>query len=283
MGINYIIRENFTQMNIKKNINLAALFMIMGILISSCGSDDPKPSSLIITKVTPFDVGNNFDASDIFVRTALSEAIGSPFKIFIAKATSSSEATFKNLSGLSSESYTIAEASSLRFDTKLQANQLDTDGNAIEQSVDYQIFILNEEEGVLSLPSDIVSPRDVGILSGKYRGTWDDNIYTSFGITAVISGSGNTFSGPFYYSNGLPDFTSCCGTADDGRIIVKIDGESITEFIYNQDLPTFMGGCPGLYDGTGSLKDAITLLVNFSGEDCEGPHTGGRIELERIE
>lgn len=264
------------------NHNLTGIILFISLLISSCGSDEPK-SILTIDEVIPLDVGNNSDGSDIYVRTVMSEQVGSTFKYFVTKASSNSAIDLGFLKGLSSDKYTTTEGSSIRVNVRLQASQLDTDGDAIQQSVAYQIVVLNEEENVMSNISRTLTLKETGVLNGKYRGTWNDNIYSNFGITAVISSSSDFFSGPFYYSNGLPDFSPCCGGSDDGSISFTLEDQKVSNFIYNQDLLTYMGGCPGTYEGTGTLRDIVTLSINFTGNDCDGTHTGGKIELARIE
>ena len=192
--------------------------------------------------------------------------------------------TFEEFSELPADrSTTSGEVSDVRFSIRMSSNQLDTDGDPISNDVPYQVFSINEEERVLSGASKRFTLTEVGPLSGKYSGTWDDNIYTAFGISASISGTEDSYSGPFYYSNSQPNFTPCCGGSDDGNISFKISGNTLSEFAYAQNLPNFMGGCPGSYSGSGSIEDGITLVIDFTGNDCEGPHTGGKIRLDRIE
>ena len=118
-------------------------------------------------------------------------------------------------------------------------------------------------------------------LEGNYTGTWNDNIYTNFPISAILSNpSGSNYSGPFFYSqNG--SFVPCCNdTENNGTISFTISGDSILNFRYNQNLEFFMGGCPGVYTGKGTIS-GTTLNIDFSGNDCEGEHTGGKIVLRK--
>jgi hypothetical protein len=123
---------------------------------------------------------------------------------------------------------------------------------------------------------------DGHIFAGRYSGTWDDNIYSDFGISTVLTDRGNSVSGSFYYSS---NYIACCGGPDDGMITLRFDeSNNITSFIYNQTLDSFMGGaCPGTYSGAGIVTDFINLQIDFEGDDCEGPHTGGKIKLKRVE
>ena len=121
---------------------------------------------------------------------------------------------------------------------------------------------------------------DDHFLAGQFIGTWDDNIYTNFGITTELSLDGSFLRGPFWYSN---NFTSCCGGENDGAIILKLEDTQITSFTYNQRLVSFMGGaCDGIYTGEGQIENFTDLVISFTGDDCEGPHTNGRIRLRKM-
>ena len=125
-----------------------------------------------------------------------------------------------------------------------------------------------------------IVPSNDHILKGKFIGTWNDNIYTDFGISAELNFTGGRVNGSFYYSS---TFSSCCMGATDGSINFKLNGNQIEEFVYNQQLEQFMGGeCPGLYEGSGTISNYTTLIIDFEGNDCEGPHTGGKISLSKI-
>ena len=118
-------------------------------------------------------------------------------------------------------------------------------------------------------------------LEGNFTGLWNDNIYTDFPISTRLTRTPTGgYTGPFFYSqNG--NFTPCCNDMDDnGSISFTIEGDSILNFRYNQKLEFFMNGCPGLYTGKG-VVNGTTLNISFTGNDCEGEHTGGRIVLRK--
>ena len=134
----------------------------------------------------------------------------------------------------------------------------------------------NEEEPVPEEEEEEIT------IEGDYTGTWDDNIYTSFPISARITEQRpNHYGGPFFYSqNG--SFVPCCQDPDDnGSIIFEVKGDSILNFVYDQDLQFYMGGCPGTYNGSGIINQQGWLLIDFSGDDCDGTHTGGKIVLRK--
>ncbi len=152
----------------------------------------------------------------------------------------------------------------------------------------YQLYILllslicfscsSSEDDQQPLPEE----EEEMTLEGDYTGSWDDNIYTSFPISARLSEPReNFFSGPFFYSqNG--SFVPCCQDAENNGIIsFEVKGDSIVNFIYNQQLVFYMGGCPGTYRGKGIINAQGWLLIDFTGDDCDGTHTGGKIVLRK--
>ena len=119
-------------------------------------------------------------------------------------------------------------------------------------------------------------------IEGDYTGPWDDNIYTAFPISARISEQRtNHYGGPFFYSqNG--SFVPCCQDSDDnGSITFEVKEDSILNFQYDQDLQFYMGGCPGIYTGSGIINSQGWLLIDFTGDDCDGTHTGGKIVFRK--
>ncbi len=117
-------------------------------------------------------------------------------------------------------------------------------------------------------------------IDGDYTGTWNDNIYSNFPISARLSeGRKDFFSGPFFYSqNG--SFVPCCMDANDnGKIFFEVKGDSIINFRYDQQLEFYMNGCPGTYTGSGIINSSGRLIIDFAGDDCDGTHTGGKIIL----
>lgn len=142
------------------------------------------------------------------------------------------------------------------------------------------LLVSCSSEEIVEEPEAKEEPKEE--IAGDYTGTWDDNIYTSFPISAKLTeGRINFFSGPFFYSqNGA--FVPCCmDTGDNGRISFEVKEESILNFIYDQKLLFYMDGCPGKYTGSGVINSNGWLQIDFSGDDCDGIHTGGKIVLRK--
>ena len=104
-------------------------------------------------------------------------------------------------------------------------------------------------------------------------------MYNQIPVSAKLTFAGSILSGEFFVTG---DFTPFDGPNNDGRITVEFDGNTIKDFTYNQELPTFMGGCPGIYTGSGSLIFPFTLSMDFTGEDCEGFHTDGKLIMTKV-
>ncbi len=260
------------------------LFLLLLLWFSwyGCNSETPNLSSDEIFAIRAIDVANNQNASDILVRFK----VNNPSTIKELRAFLINPADFPNFTStqageLPSDSYhritTIMEDNQVT----LSSNLKDVTGAAIANDIDYFIgFTVLIEDDVL-LNSQIAEAKitDGHFLDGRFIGTWDDNIYTAFGITAELTFKGNLISGPFWYSS---NFTSCCGGQNDGMISFKLQEDQISTFRYDQRLVSFMGGaCNGIYTGEGVLENLTDLVINFSGDDCEGPHTNGRIVLRK--
>jgi len=130
-------------------------------------------------------------------------------------------------------------------------------------------------------PDEEIPDETVFEVEGQYIGTWDDNFYSDFPISAEINSKGNgTYGGPFFYSQ-LGPFTPCCmDSGDNGSISFDIKGDSVTNFVYDQDLRFYKGGCPGKYKGSGVWSEENGwLTIDFTGDDCDGTHVGGQIIL----
>lgn len=118
-------------------------------------------------------------------------------------------------------------------------------------------------------------------FAGNWLGNWSDSLFPILSVSARVQELGaNRYSGSFYWDNmGLGPYVPCCGGAvDDGKISFETKGDSVINFKYIQDAPNYMGGCPGVYTGSGFLnKETNRLTISFQGDDCDGFHGNGRI------
>jgi len=260
------------------------IIMITTVLIS-CNSDDE--SIVDLSSVSHFstrDIGDSNNASDILVEFAIKDFDNlTELRLVLIKLDEVSQFDLATVQSLIADSYQTVQTivNKAEYSIRLRSELKDIKGQNVVNGFDYavKLILVSENELQIAEKFDVVILSSVPYLQGKYVGTWDDNIYTSFGISADLRFSSGMLSGPFYYTN---NFTSCCGGQDDGRILVEIVNDSIIDnFRYDQVLITFMNGCDGTYTGQGDIMNYTNLVINFSGDDCEGPHTGGRIFLRK--
>lgn len=259
------------------------LAISLGVLLSSCNDvlEIQLPLNNI-QNISAFDIGNNLNASDLRIDFSVTDESNSEdFRIIIAKATPANQLTISDAKGLTNDQFfSEASRSTLSYSLKLPATQLDSDGDEVVIDQAYNIYIYTPFNESLSSPSAIINLVDEPVLNGDFVGTWNDNLYDNLGVSFSVNAFTNLYSGDFFASANL---TPVWGNNNDGRVsfIVQEDG-TITDFTYIQDLPGFMDGCPGLYVGSGTVVGDFVLDINFTGDDCEGPHTNGVLVLTKV-
>lgn len=256
--------------------------LVLASAMCSCSKDEPDLIDGIIESGKALDVGNNTNSSDIYVELVLHEPlITASLNIIIVKTDKSiRDSDIVGLSPDQVHEIDVADKSKVKF--LLKEGMLDTENNPLQLNTTYQLAIVlrKEEELRLTRHQFEVTLTNSHYLLGDYLGKWNDNIYTDFPITAKITNVNNNFaSGRFFYSG---SFSACCGGPDDGAISFRVEDQAITSFRYDQNLPTYMGGCPGEYNGSGVIEDFSQLQISFSGTDCDGIHAGGKMILSRI-
>jgi len=112
-------------------------------------------------------------------------------------------------------------------------------------------------------------------FTGDYRGTWNSVTpsvtFTDFPISArfVVSASNpNRIDAEFFATS---NFTSCCSTnANDGTMIINLDGNTITSFSFTDTIVD----CEGSFSGDGMINANGNFIIDFTGNDCDGDHVG---------
>lgn len=264
-------------------MNKLFIFFSLAFLLLSCGSEEINLTTDEVFAIRTVDIGNRQDPSDLAVIFKLNNpAKIKELRIFLIESNDFSDFTSTKASKLSKESYHLITDLKSDNTVTLPANLKAVDGSNIQPNKEYTlgIAVLIDDDILLSNSLAKTSLVDEPFLDGKYIGTWDDNIYTGFGISAELTLAGSTLGGPFWYSR---NYTSCCGGETDGKITLRLSDQEITDFTYNQTLVQFMGGaCNGTYKGTGQIENFTDLVIDFSGDDCEGPHTNGKIRLMKV-
>jgi len=248
-----------------------------------CNSEVPNLSSDEVFAIRTVDIGNTQNASDILVTYKVNNpSTIKELRVFLINPEDFPNFTSTQVGDLPSSSYERITTIKADNQTVLSAPLKDVNGAAIVKDKVYFLgfAVVIGDDVLLNTQVAEVEITDSHFLTGRFAGTWDDNIYTAFGITAELTLNGSTLGGSFWYSS---NFTSCCGGENDGTILLKLAEDQITSFIYNQQLVSFMGGaCNGTYTGEGQIENFTDLIINFTGEDCEGPHTNGKIRLRKI-
>lgn len=258
--------------------------LILSLIFSQCGKEEILLTTDLINSIRAIDIDNSNSAADVQIVFSIDDPNQvKDIRIILIPTDGFSAFNSNKVKSLEDgQFHTIAVAGS-DYKIQLPATLKDVNGADIQNEIEYKLTIalLINTNWLLSEISDAILLKNENILNGRYIGSWTDNIYTNFGISCELEFIAGKLRGDFFYS---PGFSPCCGGEDDGSITIDLEGNIIKEFVYNQDLDSFMGGrCPGLYKGTGTLKGLSTLEISFEGNDCEGDHTGGRIILEKIE
>lgn len=274
---------------LSNKINTGIFYLLITFLIcGGCKEEQITPTLNLldfVTGIRAIDLKNEGNAGDIVLLFSIQNpAEADQVQLFIRKGPDLSGFDRNDVDIVSPDRFFTLDLSSTRYDVSLPSSFTDIEGDPITNGTEYTIGLLISKGGEIFLnkESQSITLKNEHFLNGEFTGTWDDNLYTAFGISARISvlSTGGRAGGDFFYSG---NFTSCCMGENDGTIsfILNEDG-SIEDFIYRQHLVSFQGGeCPGTYTGEGQLEEYTTLVINFSGNDCEGDHTGGRIRLSK--
>lgn len=117
---------------------------------------------------------------------------------------------------------------------------------------------------------------------GKYSGGWTSraasgSVYSNTAASASINESStDQWSGDFFFSSNQ---TPCCGNpTNNGSLLFTLRDSTITNFRYFDSVI----GCGGLFEGEGRLEENGSITIDFTGRDCEGEHSGGKLRLSKV-
>ena len=143
--------------------------------------------------------------------------------------------------------------------------------------ISYQLQFIFEVNGSTQLSNDF-GEIELGSESpflGEYTGTWNDNINTGILISVrLLSEIDNTIRGEFFATPNFIPYNdgASVGAINDGAVkLILGDNNSVDLFEYDQQLLTYMGGCPGNYSGNGTFTELV-FFIDYTGEDCDGIH-----------
>ena len=256
-------------------------------LIPACSSEDEPEivaNPISLSAFSAIDIGNGESSVDIRVKFAFNEGVDA-IQLFIVPASSASNLTKDQLLAIPNGSFLEVQgvtATKKEYDFQLPELS-DMNGNALKNDVPYSAVLLYETAGenYIAERKASITLTDGSPILGRYVGTWNDNLFSNVSVSFWLNEqNGSRVSGHFYISS---NFQPAYGGEDnDGTITVLLaeDGTNSFTFRYNQDLPEYMGGCPGVYTGEGEFA-ALNVSISFVGEDCDGLHEDGSIRVER--
>lgn len=127
---------------------LSILFTLLACSDNGEGGPDPEPTigaSLVLIS----DLENDANSSDIQVtfRASSNEEFVTGYRAYVTTASSVNTFTLADAEGLSSDRYTDIAKSGSDVTTFLKANMNDTDGNVIQEGVEYYVYVLTRADG----------------------------------------------------------------------------------------------------------------------------------------
>lgn len=267
-----------------KKLIKTSLAILFSFSLYQCGSDELQLTTDLVQSIRIWDIGNEQNASDLFaVFTIDDPSQVQEIRLFIIPSGDYASFDAQKAKNLDNGSFHIVEVNNSDYQIQLPSNLKDINSNTIQENVEYTfaIGLMMNENLLMNENIDQITLANKHFLEGRYTGTWNDNLYVDFGISAELKFQAGKLRGDFFYSS---NFTSCCSGENDGMITLEIDENVILSYEYNQVLDSFMGGeCTGLYIGNGVVEDFLRLKIDFTGDDCEGPHFGGAIVFNKIE
>ncbi|MEQ9300702.1 MAG: hypothetical protein RIF33_19175 [Cyclobacteriaceae bacterium] len=132
-------------------------------------------------------------------------------------------------------------------------------------------------EPVIVEPEPVVATFDGQYIGGWWSDAANGSSYNNIpaSMTIAAGSSATEWVGQFFYTR---NHTSCCSNnPNDGTISFTMMDSVITNFQYLGTIPN----CAGNFQGEGVLNAQGTIIIQLTGNDCEGEHSGARIELSK--
>lgn len=109
---------------------------------------------------------------------------------------------------------------------------------------------------------------------GKYPGGWtsttESTSFTDYPVSGIFRYANpdqTRMSGEFFATG---NFKSCCDKEDDGKMTFDIEDDSIKNFYFDDKIVD----CTGVFRGSGKIAANGDLVIDFTGNDCDGNHVG---------
>ena len=259
-----------------KNFKISCSFTLLSILflVSACG-DDPKFTfpAKVFTIDKAYDVGNNNDASDIRVNVSLEGSVNASdiqeVRLIVVKTGKTISTT--DLPNLAPGNFFSAQSEDGVNVIKPTSSIKDSDGNSIVNGESYNVYVaaIGRDDAVSLSKSKFLLLKNKPIYAGDYVGIWRDQKISNLKISITIA---DDYTGSIYYTD---KFAACCAGQQDGLLVMKVNGNIIESFDYDQYLGNYPAGtgghCPTKVSATGQFKDDIELSLDpFPFSDCDG-------------
>ncbi len=260
--------------------------LVFLFFFSACSEDEGEIKMMDTTsdllKVDfVLDYGNNGNASDLILQYSIKDVTKlSEVRLFIAPEGKFSTLNSTTLAELSINSYQSIDITNSLIQMSPSVSLLDTEGNQIDNDINYKLGFATIMDGEISLEESSyeVELRDQHYLTGRYTGVWNDEMFTDFPHSIELTMIGNKLTGPIYLTE---FFIPKHGGDEDGNLSFKVDGNQITDIVWNEFLNDYMGGCAGLWTGSGRVSNFMNISLELVGENCLYNSTNVTVEFTR--
>ena len=261
-------------------LNYYFLFISLFIFQFSCTSEggeemeDTLVTKSNINNIDLIDFGNNDNGSDLIV--LLNNKIDATVDEIQLFVTRPNDVIDKGaIRALNNGNSISVPANQMEHEIKFNANISDLMGAPISNNIDYILRVAYKSANDVFIDSQTNEFRlsNEFYLNGRFTGTWTDNVFTG-GVSADLQLLAGKLRGKFWFQN---NYTSCCDgpDADDGTLSIELDDLTITKMNLSQLVDNYNGGpCNGSYEGSGAIERFNTLVIDFTGDDCDGFHDG---------
>jgi len=118
--------------------------VVISLLVMSCSNKGDELDGLILDGLWVHDLANNELASDLRVFFDLKSTTGlQEIQLFVAKGAPVNEVSLEYLKSLDNNSHaSISISTSLSYNTFLNENQVDTDGDLLQHGQSYFIYMV---------------------------------------------------------------------------------------------------------------------------------------------
>lgn len=277
-------------MNSNRKVKSIVVAFFLSALFIGC--DDETASDDLGNDITNYsnnvksfhmlDLGNSNTLEDFQLSITLSDVSSiEEMKVAIFETDNAAQFGVAVLSALPDQYFSFFTDLSEEMLIRLSPEQVIAGDTDFSINVTYtaRIFLKVDNEWLPATRTHSIVNSGEHYLSGDYFGTWNDNIY-SMDIRATLKVQESVLQGEFWFLGGF--YYLYQGTHD-GIISMTLQNDSLKNYVFEQYIHKQPAHpiCSGRYNGQGVIEHFTTLMIDFEGDDCNGPHTDGRIRLAK--